>query len=206
MQRCVPVRSHHPEGAPFIVSDSPAEPDPVAPLLLRIAQADRAAFSAIYSATAPKLMGVLVRMLGSRAEAEDALQEVYTRVWTRAGRYDPALGRGMSWLIALTRNLAIDRLRARPHPTATAGDEGDEADFLPDLRPGAEANLIMRGEARRVVDCMGQLEPDRSAAVRGAYLQGLSYQDLADRHGVPLNTMRTWLRRSLLRLRECLES
>ena len=66
--------------------------------------------------------------------------------------------------------------------------------------------MIARGEARRVIDCMGRLEPDRAAAVRGAYLLGLSYQDLADRHGVPLNTMRTWLRRALIALRECLGS
>ncbi|MFN3970673.1 MAG: sigma-70 family RNA polymerase sigma factor [Gemmobacter sp.] len=187
------------------MSDSSTD-DPIAPLILACARNDRAAFRAVYSATSSKLMGVLLRMLASRAEAEDALQEVYTRVWTRAGRYDPAMGRGMSWLIAITRNLAIDRLRARPPASAISGDEGNEADALPDARPGAEANLIMRGEAKRVIDCMSQLEPDRSAAVRGAYLQGLSYQDLADRHGVPLNTMRTWLRRSLLRLRECLES
>lgn len=150
-------------------------------------------------------MGVLLRMLGTRAEAEDALQEVYTRVWVRANRFDPALGRGMNWLIAIARNAAIDRLRARPAPSRT-GDEADEVDALPDGRPGAEATLIARGEAQRVVDCMDRLEPDRAAAVRGAYLQGQSYQDLAARHNVPLNTMRTWLRRSLLRLRECLES
>ena len=178
--------------------------DPLAPLLVRIAAGDRQAFRDIYGATASKLLGVLIRMLGTRPDAEDALQEVYTRVWTRAGRFDPALGRGMSWLIAIARNLAIDRLRARPQ--ATPGAEGDEAEALPDDRPGAEAGLIARGEARRVIDCMGQLEPDRAAAVRGAYLAGLSYQQLADRHAVPLNTMRTWLRRSLLRLKECLGS
>lgn len=182
-----------------------SDDDPVAPLLARVASQDRHAFRALYSMTSPKLMGVLLRMLGTRAEAEDALQEVYTRVWVRANRFDPALGRGMSWLIAIARNLAIDRLRARPTQPRT-GDEDDEADTLADTRPGAEAGLIAQGEARRVVDCMGQLEPDRAAAVRGAYLQGYSYQDLADRHNVPLNTMRTWLRRSLLRLKECLES
>ncbi|QYK43559.1 MAG: sigma-70 family RNA polymerase sigma factor [Paracoccaceae bacterium] len=183
--------------------------DPIAPLLLRIAEGDRAAFRDIYSATSSKLMGVLFRILASKAEAEDALQEVYTRVWTRAGRYDPAMGKGMSWLIAITRNLAIDRLRARPPAAAThrtGEDEDDGTAALADPGLGAEGNLIARGEARRVVDCMGQLEPDRAGAVRGAYLQGLSYQDLADKYNVPLNTMRTWLRRSLLRLRECLES
>jgi RNA polymerase sigma-70 factor, ECF subfamily len=183
----------------------PRPDDHIAPLLARVAGGDRYAFRALYSATSPKLMGVLLRMLGTRAEAEDALQEVYTRVWVRANRFDPALGRGMSWLIAITRNLAIDRLRSRP-AQARPGHEGDEADALPDTRPGAEAGLIARGEAQRVVDCMGQLEPDRAAAVRGAYLLGHSYQDLAERHNVPLNTMRTWLRRSLLRLKECLES
>ncbi len=183
----------------------PGPEDPIGPLLARIAGGDRAAFRAIYSATSPKLMGVLLRMLGTRAEAEDALQEVYTRVWTRANRFDPTLGRGMSWLIAIARNLAIDRLRARPAQART-GEEGDETDSLPDSRPGAEAGLIAQGEAKRVIDCMGQLEPDRAAAVRGAYLMGYSYQQLAEHHNVPLNTMRTWLRRSLLRLKECLES
>jgi RNA polymerase sigma-70 factor (ECF subfamily) len=186
-----------------------APDDPIAPLILRVAAGDRAAFRALYPATAPKLMGVLVRMLASKAEAEDALQEVYTRVWTRAGRYDPGMGRGMAWLVAITRNLAIDRLRARPpEPATRRADDGEDdgTAALPDPAIGAEGRLIARGEARRVVDCLGQLEPDRAAAVRGAYLQGLSYQDLAHRHNVPLNTMRTWLRRSLIRLRECLEA
>lgn len=64
---------------------------------------------------------------------------------------------------------------------------------------------MAKGEARRVAECFDRLEPDRAAAVRGAYLQGLSYADLAVRHAVPLNTMRTWLRRGLLNLRECLD-
>jgi RNA polymerase sigma-70 factor (ECF subfamily) len=175
--------------------------DPVALLLTRTAAADRAAFRALYTTTSAKLMGVLLRILADRAEAEDALQEVYTRVWLRAGRFDGAKGRGMTWLIALARNHAIDRLRQ--HPMATAGE--DEAAEVPDGQPSAEGRLIAAGNAARVADCFGQLEHDRAAAVRGAYLDGLSYQDLADRYGVPLNTMRTWLRRALLKLRECLD-
>jgi RNA polymerase sigma-70 factor, ECF subfamily len=147
-------------------------------------------------------MGVALRMLQDRQESEEAVQEVFTRVWLRAGRFDAAKGRGMTWLIALMRNHAIDRLRARPDPVA---DEG-AVDALRDYATTAEGAVIAQGESRRVADCFGQLEPDRAAAVRGAYLDGLSYVDLALRHDVPLNTMRTWLRRSLLRLRECLES
>lgn len=177
--------------------------DAVADLLGRVAAGDRAAFRALYAATSAKLFGVSLRILGTRAEAEDALQEVYTRAWLHAGRFDPARGAAMTWLIAIARNHAIDRLRGRPDAT-TAADE-DALDAVADDRPGVLDRIVAAGDARRIADCLGQLDPDRSAAVQGAYLRGLSYQDLALRHGIPLNTLRTWLRRSLLKLKECLE-
>jgi RNA polymerase sigma-70 factor, ECF subfamily len=175
--------------------------DPIAALIAKCAAADRAAFRRLYRDSSAKLMGVLLRILHERAEAEDALQEVYTRVWLRAGRYDPAKGRGMTWLIAIARNLAIDRLRARP---PAQGD--DELETIADTAPRAEIRLVAKGEARRMADCFATLDPERAEAVKGAYLDGLSYIDLAARHAVPLNTMRTWLRRSLLKLKECLET
>lgn len=176
--------------------------DPVADLLLRVAAGDRAAFQEIYTKTSAKLFGVTLRILGTRAEAEDALQEVYTRVWLHARRFDPGRGAGMTWLIAIARNHAIDRLRARP--AAASGDE-DALDTVADDRPGVLERLVAAGDARRIADCFGMLDPDRAAAVQSAYLRGLSYQALADRHGVPINTMRTWLRRSLQKLKECME-
>jgi RNA polymerase sigma-70 factor, ECF subfamily len=177
--------------------------DPIATLLQRIAAEDRAAFRDLYGAASAKLFGILLRILRERAEAEDALQEVFTRVWLRAGRFDPARARGMTWLAAIARNLAIDRLRARPPVSET---EPDILETVADGQASAETQLMAAGEARRIADCFGTLEPDRAAALRGAYLVGLSYQDLAQRHAVPLNTMRTWLRRGLLRLKECLEA
>lgn len=175
--------------------------DPIAALITRCAAADRAAFRALYRDSSAKLMGVLLRMLQERAEAEDALQEVFTRVWLRAGRYEPAKGRGMTWLIALARNLAIDRLRARPN------DHSDDGlDLVQDTAPRAETRLVAKGEARRLADCFETLDPERAEAVKGAYLNGYSYRELAVQHAVPLNTMRTWLRRSLLKLKECLEA
>lgn len=170
-------------------------------LLLRVAAQDKAAFRALYSACAPKLMGVLIRMLGTRAEAEDALQEVFTRVWLKAGRFDATRGSGLGWLVALARNHAIDRIRARAD---TVSDEVLET--VADSTPRAESLLQAQGEARRIGDCFATLEVDRAQAIKGAYLDGLSYQDLAARHDVPLNTMRTWLRRGLIRLRECMEA
>jgi RNA polymerase sigma-70 factor (ECF subfamily) len=107
----------------------------------------------------------------------------------------------MTWLIAIARNLAIDRLRARPE---SHSDDG--LDTVQDATPRAETRLVAQGEARRMADCFDTLDPDKADAVRGAYLNGLSYLDLAARHAVPLNTMRTWLRRSLLKLKECLDA
>lgn len=177
------------------------EDDPIAALLTRIAAQDRAAFKTIYTAAASKLMGVLLRILGNRAEAEDALQEVFTKVWLRANRFDAEKGRGMTWLIAIARNLAIDRLRSR-HDTV---DDESAMAAVADTTPRAETRMIALGEVQRINDCFATLEPDRADALRGAYLTGLSYIDLAARHSVPLNTMRTWLRRSLARLKECME-
>ena len=175
--------------------------DPVAELIAATARADREGFRALYHATSAKLFGTCLRILRDRGEAEDAVQEVFTRVWLNARRYEAAKARGMTWLIAIARNHAIDRLRARP---ATAAD--DAAADIPDRSPGPEAQVLARGEARRIADCFDTLEPPRAEAIRGAYLGGLSYEDLSRRHDVPLNTMRSWLRRGLMKLKECLEA
>lgn len=177
--------------------------DPVAELLIRVAAQDRAAFRKVYAAASSKLFGTLLRILGTRSEAEDALQEVFTRVWLNARRFDPGRGAGMTWLIAIARNHAIDRLRARP--AARPSDDEDAVDRLVDEAPGVENRLVALGEAGRIVDCFGTLEADRAEAIRLAYLQGWSYQQLSGRYDVPLNTIRTWLRRGLMKLRECMD-
>ncbi|MCC5970554.1 MAG: sigma-70 family RNA polymerase sigma factor [Pararhodobacter sp.] len=186
--------------------------DLLTPLLHQVSRQDRAAFRDLYRQSAAKLTGVLTRMLRDRTEVEDALQDVFVRVWQRAAQFDGTRGEGMSWLVAIARNVALDRLRARPeargYAHVTARSDAPEADpiaQLPASGPDAEGQMLAQADARRVVDCFGELEPDRATAVRGAYLQGLSYQQLAERHEVPLNTIRTWLRRSLLRLKECLD-
>jgi RNA polymerase sigma-70 factor (ECF subfamily) len=177
--------------------------DPISDLIAGVARADRAAFRMLYSQASAKLFGVCVRILRDRSEAEDAVQEVFTRVWLNARRYDAAKGRGMTWLIAIARNHAIDRLRARPAPAETADDE---TVAISDPAPGPEAQVVAQGEAQRIADCFATLDPARADAVRGAYLNGLSYEDLSRRHDVPLNTMRSWLRRGLQKLKECLEA
>jgi RNA polymerase sigma-70 factor (ECF subfamily) len=172
----------------------------VAALLARVALKDRVAFAALYSALSPKLFAICLRLLKDRREAEDALQEVFVKIWNNADRYLPDVASPTAWMNAVARNHAIDRLRARR--TAAVGLEA--ADAVPDPTPGPEAAAITRSEGRRIETCLETLEPARAEAVRRAYVEGDSYQELAERFAVPLNTMRSWLRRSLLQLRECL--
>ena len=176
-------------------------PQDISKLLVRTAMKDRGAFDSLYRHTSAKLFGVCLRVLGDRAEAEEALQEVYVKVWTKADRFAVSDLSPISWLVAVARNHAIDRIRARRPNTA----ELDAAAQAPDPNPGPEANAVATGERQRIHDCLEELDDDRAAAVRGAYLRGDSYAELAERFDVPLNTMRTWLRRSLMKLRECLE-
>ena len=171
-------------------------------MIARMALGERAAFGLLYDATSAKLFGLVLRVLKDRAEAEDVLQDVYIKVWQNAGRYASNGFSPISWLATIARNSAIDRLRERGRRPGVSDDGA--ADLVPDRAPTPEANAIAASEARRIEGCLGQLPNDRARAVRGAYLDGLSYDDLAMRHKVPLNTMRTWLRRSLQALRECL--
>lgn len=182
-------------------------PDPLNDALLAVARQDRAAFRTLYRLSAPKLAGVLIRMLRDRSEAEDVLQQIYIRVWERAAQFDPARGTALAWLIAVARNGALDRLRARQSELRRAAPSGTEDPFalIADTSPSAERQIIAAQDTGRLLGCFDELEERRAAALRGAYLDGISYQDLAERFDVPLNTMRTWLRRSLIQLRECMD-
>ncbi|MGR3571886.1 sigma-70 family RNA polymerase sigma factor [Brevirhabdus sp.] len=169
-------------------------------LIGRIALSDRAAFDLLYSATSAKLFGVCLRVLNNRTDAEEALQDSFIKIWRGADRYASNGLSPMTWLITVARNCAIDRLRGR----RAVGEDLEAADAVPDSAPSPEAAAIAGSERRRIAACLEELEADRAAAVKGAYLSGDTYEELARRYGVPLNTMRTWLRRSLIKLKDCL--
>lgn len=171
-------------------------------LIARIAMGDRAAFRLLYQRTSAKLFGVCLRVLEDRHMAEEALQDVFIKVWNRAGQYRVNGFSPMTWLITLARNAAIDRRRKRnrgrkPEPI-------ESADLLADPGPGPERQAELSSEAQALELCMSELPPERAEMVRRAYLEGATYSELADATGTKLNTVRTWLRRSLMQLRECL--
>lgn len=172
----------------------------IADLIARCALRDRAAFATLYRRTSAKLYGVTLRILKDRSDADEALQEVYVKIWQRADRYAPGGYSPISWLVAVARNHCLDVLRARKPQS----EEIEMALDVADAGPDPETAAVDRGERARIDACLDQLDADKADAVRGAYLDGYSYEELSARHNVPLNTMRTWLRRSLLKLRECL--
>jgi RNA polymerase sigma-70 factor (ECF subfamily) len=171
--------------------------------LARVAGGDRAALQMVYQDTSAKLFGVCLRILNDRSEAEDVLQEVYLTVWRKAASFDPARASPITWLVAIARNRSIDRLRS-----AAGGrrmDPIDAADDVRDPAPAAVELVEAAQQSSRLSLCLEQLESRQSSAIRAAFLDGNTYEELAERMKVPLGTMKSWIRRGLLKLRDCLE-
>lgn len=170
-------------------------------LLRSVADGDRLALKPLYDRTSAKLYGICLRLLGNPEDAQDVLQTVFVTAWQRAGTFDPAKASPVTWLAVMARNRAIDRLRQ-----GRTSDEGIEAaSDVADERPSA-VDLIEESEDRiRLSGCLDELEERHSAMIRAAFLDGATYPELATREGVPLPTMKSWIRRGLLRLRGCME-
>lgn len=164
----------------------------------RASGGDVLAFRNLYDATSPKLFGVILRILHERGEAEDVLQEVYTTVWRKAAEFDSARASPITWMATIARNRAIDRLRARgSRPSAPL----EAAAEVQDERPNAEATMVSNDDARRLNSALDQLDARHAAAIRSTYFEGLTYEALAVREGVPVGTLKSWVRRGLIRMK-----
>ncbi|WP_258042926.1 sigma-70 family RNA polymerase sigma factor [Sphingomonas sp. NBWT7] len=168
--------------------------------LFRTGRQDARAFRLVYRLTAAKLFGICLRICNDRRAAEDVLQDVYLSVWTRAAGFDPARGSAIAWLATIARNRSIDWRRT--HRPAGASDEMIAA--LPDPSPSAPDAMLRDEHDRRLHFCLDTLEGRQRDAIRTAFFDGLTYAELAERAAVPLGTMKSWVRRGLMRLRECL--
>jgi RNA polymerase sigma factor (sigma-70 family) len=170
-------------------------------MLVRVAKGDQQAFAELYRATSSRVFGVIVRMMHDRGEAEDILQEVYATAWRRADTFDPARGSAITGLITRGRNRTIDRMRQHREELLGDDDTPELADDAPTPAAAAEASE----ERRRLELCLERLEPQQGRAVRDAFFTGATYSELAQRLAVPLGTMKSWIRRSLMQLKTCLE-
>jgi RNA polymerase sigma-70 factor (ECF subfamily) len=167
--------------------------------LRKVAHRDAKALREVYRRTSAKLLGVCLRILNDRDEAEDVLQDVYITVWNKADRFDAKRASPITWLCSIARNRAIDRLRAR-RPNADL----DAAAHVADPQAPADLRLVDAGDRAQLEACLDRLEGRHASAVRTAFFQGVTYEALARRLDVPLGTMKTWIRRSLLSLRACM--
>ena len=173
----------------------------LAALLHRAADGDTAAFRMLYDRTSAKLFGVIVRILVERGEAEDVLQEVYVTVWRKAAEFDAGRASPITWMATIARNRAIDRFRARAvRPAVNLDQAADVADAA-----AAAPDLIDAGrDAARLRAALDGLDPRHAAIIRSAYFEGLTYEALSAREGIPVGTLKSWVRRGLIRLKAAL--
>lgn len=170
-------------------------------VLLAVAGGDSAAFENLYRTTSSKLFGICLRVLPQRAEAEEVLQEVFLGIWRKAEQFDATRASAMTWLSMMTRNKAIDRLRANAGARAQTPIELDQIEG-----DSSASEVAEEAENQERIDvCLDELEAPRRKLVRTAFFEGATYEELAERSGNPLGTVKSWIRRSLIKLKACLE-
>ena len=181
---------------------TPSGGDDLADLLRRVARRDECAFATLYSKTSARLHGIIVRIL-PKGDAGEVLQETYVRIWEKAADFDPAKGTPLAWMAIIARNRALDELRrVRPASLEEMPETFEPA--ADPVDPLAERDRSERLAA--LVECLAKLDEEKRTIILLAYYRGASREALAKRFGRPVPTIKTWLRRSLAQLRDCLES
>jgi RNA polymerase sigma-70 factor (ECF subfamily) len=175
-------------------------------LLDRVAARDATALRALYDQTAAKLLGLAMRVIPQRELAEDVLQETFLTVWRAAPDYRAALSPPMAWLGLIVRSRALDALRRRAAERVPLTDELDDvlADTLAGDAPDPLDTTLASEQAWALHQCLGRLEGRQREVVSLAYLRDLSHGDLARQLQLPLGTVKTWIRRGLDQLRQCM--
>ena len=177
-----------------------------AALIRGVAGGDERAFASLYDRYGPILFGLLLRILHSRPEAEDVLQEVFLQVWQQAHSFDAARGRAITWLVTLARSRAIDRLRALDSRERAARRSAEDAPPQANGEEGAD-DAALRSECAGVVrDALAELPEEQRQVLLLAYLEGMSQSEIAAAKGQPLGTVKTRTRAGLRRLSELLRA
>lgn len=175
-------------------------------LLAATARGDRAAFAELYDATSSHLFALLLRILRRRDLAEEALQDCYVRIWQKSGSYSVERGAPVAWLASIARYRALDMLRARrPEVSEQTSESGEPPASHVDEGIDVQRQAEDQHELERLHDCLGELGGEQRSAVMLAYYEGFTHPELAERLAAPLGTVKSWVRRGLQRLRECLE-
>ncbi len=178
--------------------------DPLTELLRASGAGDSAAFARVYQLSAPRLYPIALRLLRRREAAEEILQEAYVLIWRKAAQYDPGRGRPLTWMAAVVRNRAIDRLRAEKREPRNPVEWDEAAEVLAD--PMSAAPMESLPDTVAVRQCLKGLQDNQRAAILLAYYYGMTHEELSARLAAPLGTVKSWVRRGLLQLKGCLET
>ena len=186
-------------GAATVARRSSRTPDPAGALLARVAEGDQWAFVELYDSVAPRALGIATRVILDRQFAEDIVQEVFLEIWQKAARFDGSKGNGTSWVLGLTRNRAIDRVRAEQ-----AARDRDLAIGTRDWVAATDdvSDLAEAAEARRLVERALRVLPEAQRMTVQLSYAGLSHTQIATQLGIPVGTVKSRLRTAVARLRE----
>jgi RNA polymerase sigma-70 factor (ECF subfamily) len=189
--------------------ESRQAPDPVSPpgpdlseLLTLVGQGDQVAFEMVYDRVAPAVFGLVLRVLRDTAQSEEVAQEALLEVWRTAGRFDPARGQAVAWVMTIAHRRAVDRVRSER--AATEREARAAAAASPPPADEVAETVESSFEAQRVRHCLDGLTGTQRESITLAYYSGLSYPQVASRLGVALGTVKTRIRDGLRRLRDCL--
>lgn len=174
----------------------------LAEALAGCARGDKAALKIVYDAEASRMLGIAMRVLRRRELAEEAVHDSLLRIYEHAAQFDPTRGSARAWIFTIVRNRALNIARGE-----TRNDLVDDFEpmNLADESDDPETIVARMSDARSLRRCLEQLAPSRRRLIVLAYAQGLTQGEIAGRLGMPLGTVKSWIRRSLLALRECLE-
>lgn len=176
----------------------------LAQLLARCALADRRAFERLYRQTSAQLFGLVVRIVKNQDLASEILQEGYVKIWNRAEDFNPDKAKPITWMGAIVRNQAIDVLRRSAHQPA-ASETVEDLVWLADDAAGPLEIASQEQRENSVYGCFDQLQGPQREAIKLAYFSGLTHEEVAQHMGKPLGTVKSWIRRGLLRLKNCLD-
>jgi len=178
----------------------PTAADDEATLLMRVARADRAALKALYDRLGRQALAVAFRVLGSRTDAEDALQETFLDVWKRSAAFDPARGSGRAWVLSMVRNRAIDRLRTRGAIGRLSDRVTDDRSAAPPRAPTPLEDVERLHARQRVQAALTELNADQRRVLEMAYFEGLSQTEIATKLQEPLGTIKSRVRTAMEKL------
>jgi RNA polymerase sigma-70 factor, ECF subfamily len=169
-------------------------------LLALVATGDRKALRLLYDEAGPKLFAICLRMMKNRVEAEDVFQDTFVKIWERSWQFDAAKGDAMAWLATVARNTALDKLRS-PKRQHVSIDNTVTAEIDRAMSVLPQSHMI-DGDLNR---CLNALRQDYKDAVMLAFVEGLTHEELAERLGKPLGTIKSWVNRGLKQLKDCME-